>query len=276
MEASQIITPPWQDKALWLAVLTPLLTALSNKLGVQLDSSAVVALVVPVVVYIAAHKWKTTTLAKALIAADNPPPSPAAPVIPLPAGPITPPKAGGYADVRAAGLFALFSGVGAVLAVMLCLWCSTAHAATLNLDQSQPAIIIHPGEPHPVSLLPGAGLSIGADLLPSTLLGVPVHLLSVGGDVFGSVVAALTVAGAASVALHVILAELLVLMVGLDLYRTSDGTGLFASTFTGHDLFVGVGIDPSGLLRRLLGGHSPAVIQAPPAPAGAGNAPATT
>jgi hypothetical protein len=268
VDASQINTPPWADKALWLAVLTPILTALSAKLGVQLDPAALVGLVVPVVVYIAAHKWKTTTLARELIRADNGPivttaPTPGA----VPPSTGQPPRPTGFADVRA--LFALCF-VGLVL--LLCLWSTPARASTVDLavGPSQPAVVVRPGEPHPISLLPGAGVSIGADLLPGTLLGVPLHLLSLGGDLFGSVQAALLVAGAAAVALHVVLAELLVLMAGLDLVR-SDGTGLFTSQFSSRNLLFGVGID-FGFLSRIFAGHvtvTPAPLPAmPPVPNG--------
>lgn len=141
------------------------------------------------------------------------------------------------------------------------LWSSPARAQQLTLGPSVPLMLVRPGDVHPVSLAPGAGLSAGVDLFPSTVFGANVHLLSVGGDTFGSVQAATQLAGAGSISLHVTLAETLTLLAGLDLYR-SDSTGLFAGSFTSRNLFFGLGLD-YGFIDRLFLKHQVAVVEVP-------------
>lgn len=51
-------TPPWLDKGLWVAILTPVLVLLNQKFGLTLDAVSIVGLVLPVAVYIAGHKYK--------------------------------------------------------------------------------------------------------------------------------------------------------------------------------------------------------------------------
>lgn len=147
----------------------------------------------------------------------------------------------------------------AISVAYLLTWSSPARAQQLTLGPSVPLVLVRPGDVHPVSLAPGAGISAGVDLFPSTVFGANVHLLSVGGDTFGSVQAATQLAGAGSISLHVTLAETLTLLAGLDLYR-SDSTGLFASSFTSRNLFFGVGLDYAFIDRVFLG-HQVAVVQ---------------
>lgn len=66
-----VVTPPWLDKALWLAVLTPVCLLLSSKIGIELTAGDVVGLLLPIVSYIVMHKWKTAKLQSAQIAADS-------------------------------------------------------------------------------------------------------------------------------------------------------------------------------------------------------------
>lgn len=70
MEPLPIVTPFYLDKSLWLAVLSPLLAMISKRLGLNLEPSEVVALVLPVVVFIVSSKWKQTSLQKAQIQAN--------------------------------------------------------------------------------------------------------------------------------------------------------------------------------------------------------------
>jgi hypothetical protein len=136
----------------------------------------------------------------------------------------------------------------------------TAHAAfaaapALSVGPSFPAVAITPGETHPVSLAPGAGVALGADFFPTTLLGRQVHALTLGGDFFGALLPnGKSIAANVSVALHVALYELVSLGVGLKLYDTG-GFGVLNGAFTGHSLFVLLGID-YGLINALVLGHS--------------------
>lgn len=64
------LTTPWYlDKTLWIAILAPVLGLISKKLGVNLDPNEVVAMVMPIVIYIVMSKWKAATALKAAIAA---------------------------------------------------------------------------------------------------------------------------------------------------------------------------------------------------------------
>lgn len=78
------VTPWYLDKAVYAAVLVPLLTPLlawvNAKLGTGIDANWVVlSVVLPVVTYIAAHKWKSGTIAASQVAAgaatQNPAPT---------------------------------------------------------------------------------------------------------------------------------------------------------------------------------------------------------
>lgn len=68
----QAVTPWYQDKALYLAVLTPLCLLLSKKLGLALSAEELAALLMPVVAFIVGHKWKSGTIASAQVAASAP------------------------------------------------------------------------------------------------------------------------------------------------------------------------------------------------------------
>jgi nucleoside permease NupC len=68
MEQSAV-TPPWLDKGLWVAVLTPVLLFLNQKFGFALDAMTIVGMVLPVVAYIVGHKWKSGTIVAAQLAA---------------------------------------------------------------------------------------------------------------------------------------------------------------------------------------------------------------
>lgn len=59
-----IVTPFYLDKGLWIALLTPVLLFISSRLGLHLDAAEIVGMVLPVVAYVVAHKWKTTVLTK--------------------------------------------------------------------------------------------------------------------------------------------------------------------------------------------------------------------
>ena len=65
---TQINTPFWADKSLYLAVLTPLCLLLSRKLGVELNAVEIAGMVVSVVTFIAMNKWKTKSLQEAAMA----------------------------------------------------------------------------------------------------------------------------------------------------------------------------------------------------------------
>lgn len=127
MDLSQIITPAWKDKALWAKLLAPLVSVwvawLNQHAHLGLSDTAVTVFVGGVmanaVTYIAAHKWKTTILQKALIAADagqpvnTPTTAPAAP------------KAGGFTSLRFCLLMVLISGC----ATLKLWWNSTVDCA---------------------------------------------------------------------------------------------------------------------------------------------------
>lgn len=80
---SQSISGWLQDKSLWVALLGLVLPSLSAKLGVQLSSDKISALIVIAVTYILAHKSKSAFILwsemkqKALAAVSDPAPAPA-------------------------------------------------------------------------------------------------------------------------------------------------------------------------------------------------------
>lgn len=127
-----------------------------------------------------------------------------------------------------------------------------ARAEGLTAGPSLPFLAVTPGDTHPVSLAPGAGISVGGDLFPTTLVGRPVHWLSVGGDVFGSLLAS---SGAynLSVAVHAAVLELFTIGVGLKLLD-SGGHGALEH-FDGRTAFVLLGLD-YGLLNAFIYGHA--------------------
>jgi hypothetical protein len=74
----QAVTPWYLDKALYLAVLTPVMVWLNQKFGLALDATSIIGLVLPVVVYIVSHKFKAATIAAAQVAAASAAAAPAA------------------------------------------------------------------------------------------------------------------------------------------------------------------------------------------------------
>lgn len=71
-------TPFYLDKALYLAVLTPVFVWLNQKFGLALDATSIIGLVLPVVVYIVSHKFKSATISAAQVTAAAAAKSPAA------------------------------------------------------------------------------------------------------------------------------------------------------------------------------------------------------
>lgn len=61
------ITPPWLDKGLWVAVLTPLCALLAAKLGLYIDPVVLAAALLPLALYVLGHKNKTALLQAARI-----------------------------------------------------------------------------------------------------------------------------------------------------------------------------------------------------------------
>lgn len=66
----KVITPFYLDKALYMALVTPLSAFLARRFGVFLDVEEVVGISLPVVAYILGHKWSATQKAIAKQAAD--------------------------------------------------------------------------------------------------------------------------------------------------------------------------------------------------------------
>jgi hypothetical protein len=130
-----------------------------------------------------------------------------------------------------------------------------AFAQTLHVGPSVPLVAVTPGDPHPVALAPGAGVTVGLDLFPSTLLGRPVSILTLGADVFGAALSnGATVAANVSIALHAALYELFTVGVGLKLYD-SAGYGAIGGVLSGKSVFLLLGLD-YGLISTLSIGHS--------------------
>jgi hypothetical protein len=157
----------------------------------------------------------------------------------------------------AASLLGLSPGMRKPAAMLLLIACvaltpTAARADGLTAGPSLPFLAVTPGDVHPVSLAPGAGISVGGDLFPTTLVGRPVHWLSVGGDVFGSLLAS---SGAynLSVAVHAAVLELFTVGVGLKLLD-SGGHGALEH-FDGRTAFVLLGLD-YGLLNAFIYGHA--------------------
>ncbi len=131
-----------------------------------------------------------------------------------------------------------------------------ADPPQLVLEPTPAMVVWHPGQLHPVSVAAASGVFAGVDLFPTTLFGAQVHLLSLGGDLFGSLSAAQQLAGYATVGLQLVIYEAFAVMGGLDLY-TSDKTGLFSGSMSAANLSVGVGVDLV-VLQRLFLGHQAA------------------
>jgi hypothetical protein len=78
MEQVQVETPVWKDKAFLAKLIAPLISIwvawLNKHANLGLSDTAVTWLIAGIMVnaaaFITAHKWKTTSLAKALISAD--------------------------------------------------------------------------------------------------------------------------------------------------------------------------------------------------------------
>lgn len=135
-----------------------------------------------------------------------------------------------------------------------------AHAAfaappALTVGPSLPMVEITPGDKHPVSLAPGAGVAVGADFFPAELFGRQVAALTLTGDVFGAVVTnGPTIAANLSVALMAVVYELFGFGVGAKLYDTA-GSGLINGTASARSFFFLVRVD-YGFLNALIVGHS--------------------
>jgi hypothetical protein len=157
----------------------------------------------------------------------------------------------------AAALLGLSAGLRDKSAVMLAviaaaLLAAPAQAEGLTVGPSLPMLAVTPGDTHPVSLAPGAGISVGGDLFPTTLVGRPVHWLTLGGDLFGSILAS-SAAYNLSVAVHAAVLELFTVGVGLKLLD-SGGHGALEH-FDGRTVFVLLGLD-YGLLNAFIYGHA--------------------
>lgn len=146
-------------------------------------------------------------------------------------------------------------------ALVALLLATSAGATGLTAGPSLPMVAVTPGDPHPVSLAPGAGLSVGGDLFPTTLMGRPVHWLSLGGDVFGSLIGNGTPTYNLSVSVHAAILELFTIGVGLKLLD-SGGHGALEH-FDGRTPFVLLGLD-YGLLNAFIYGHAGEPIQGAP------------
>lgn len=70
MDMPPVQTPFYLDKALWLAVLTPLILIINAKFGTALDPAVVAGIVISVVTYILAHKWSATQKALSVYKMD--------------------------------------------------------------------------------------------------------------------------------------------------------------------------------------------------------------
>lgn len=141
-----------------------------------------------------------------------------------------------------------------------------ADPPQLVLEPTPAMVVVHPGNPHPVSVAAASGMFAGLDFFPTTLLGQSLHVLSVGGDLFGSLTAAQQLAGYAALGLQVVLYEAITMMVSLDMYDANSKTGVFAGTLSGANVAIGLGVDLM-LLTRLLPLHqAPASLPAAASP----------
>jgi hypothetical protein len=158
MDQSQIETPVWKDKAFLAKLIAPLISvwvAWLNKHGnLGLSDTAVTWLIAGIMTnalaFIAAHKWKTASLGKALIASDGP-----APV----AAPVAAPK--GFAKVR---LLVALTLVLSGCATLKAWWAATVDCA--NQDSAQilalvPGIIAELGDQNWVAAALDGGNIVG-------------------------------------------------------------------------------------------------------------------
>lgn len=144
----------------------------------------------------------------------------------------------------------------AVAAVVLA---ASASAEGLTAGPSIPMAQVTLGtkQANPVQLAPGLGVMVGGDLFPTTLLGKPVHWLSLGGDVFGN----LSSGGELSLAVHATVLETLSLGFGAKLL-SAGGHALMGGKPDHEALFFVIGLDPT-LCYRLIYGHAPSLAGAP-------------
>lgn len=141
----------------------------------------------------------------------------------------------------------------------LALLAQSAMAQQFTIGPTVPLVAVSPGDAHPVSLAPGTGVSVGMDLLPGKLLARDIHFLSVGGDLFGSL---LPSAGFLAAGIHVVLAELFSFGFGVKITDNTK-TGLLDGSITSHCMMFYFGVD-YGLLDLLTQGHQaaqPTVLQ---------------
>jgi hypothetical protein len=132
-----------------------------------------------------------------------------------------------------------------------------AHAQSLTVGPSLPAFAITPGAGHPVTLAAGAGITVGADFFPTTLLEQKVAWLTVGFDFYGSLNSAAQ--GLAAVAVHACLLGLFCFGPGMKLLA-SDGTGALDGKLD-HRSFL-VMIEPDCRVMKLLWPAINAPVQA--------------
>ena len=72
------VTPFYLDKAVWVAVLSPLFLWLNQKFGLTMDAGQLAALALPIVAYILGHKWKSGVISVAQVNAQAAAVAPAA------------------------------------------------------------------------------------------------------------------------------------------------------------------------------------------------------
>lgn len=130
-----------------------------------------------------------------------------------------------------------------------------AHALDLHAGPSLPLLQLTPGDKHPVAVAPGAGFTVGVDLFPAKLGNRDVHVLTLAGDVFGTLVTTDTAnAGAFSIALHAAFFELFTVGVGAKLF-TGDKVGFLDGPASyRQSWFLMLGLD-GGLVNFLQLGH---------------------
>lgn len=70
MDPTTASTPIWLDKGFYAMFLAPLFAILNSKFGLNLNATELLGLIMPVIVYIVSHKWKTSQIITAQIAAQ--------------------------------------------------------------------------------------------------------------------------------------------------------------------------------------------------------------
>jgi hypothetical protein len=166
----------------------------------------------------------------------------------------------------AVSLLALTPGWRKPLAMLVLLLAATlpmhAHAQALTVGPSLPAFAITPGAGHPLTLAAGAGFTVGADFFPTTVLNQKTHWLTVGADVFGSLVPVDgKVGGNASLALHVCLLGMFCVGGGAKMLD-SGGYGALDGKLDHRSFFIL--FEPDCRVMKLLW---PALASPPPAEA---------